>query len=135
MKLKTSKRTMPDPGDSGAMSDLAFLLIIYFMVIAGFQLNQGFLLGLPERGSTTWVEQDDLAVVYMSRSGELSMQGEAYLPEQMQERIYKASQQQPNMTVQLRIAPLAEYQHVVDFIAMIHRLEVDNFSFRMQEHS
>ncbi|AFG38371.1 ExbD/TolR family protein [Spirochaeta africana] len=131
MRLRTRKRQVP--GDSGAMSDLAFLLIIYFMVIAGFQLNQGFLLGLPERGSTTWIQQDDLAVVQMDHRGTLWLRGEAHTSEQLGRMIGSAVARRPNLTVQLQISPEAEYQHVVDFIALMHRLQVDNFSFRLQE--
>lgn len=133
MRLRTRKREIPDPGDSGAMSDLAFLLIIYFMVIAGFQLNQGFLLGLPERGSTTWVQQDDLAAVQMDAAGMLSVQGQQFPAEEAYQLIGELAGQKPNLTVQLRIHPDAEYQHVVDFISMVHRLQIDNFSFDVQE--
>jgi len=39
MKIKRQKNVFQD---SSASSDIAFLLIIYFIVIAGFNVNKGF---------------------------------------------------------------------------------------------
>ena len=46
--------------DSAASSDLAFLLIIYFIVIAGFNINTGFLMNLPAKDSTRVIQREDL---------------------------------------------------------------------------
>ncbi|THB65754.1 MAG: biopolymer transporter ExbD [Spirochaetaceae bacterium] len=133
MKLKTRKRDIASPGDSGVMSDLAFLLIIYFMVIAGFQLNYGFLLSLPEKGGTSWIQEDDLAIISLQADGSIKLRDEVITFDDLGRRIEEQVARRPNMTIQLLIHPQAIYQNVVDILGMVHRLKVENFSFRLQE--
>jgi biopolymer transport protein ExbD len=53
--MKLTRRSGQAGFDSGASSDIAFLLIIYFIVIAGFNINNGFLMNLPEKNSTRFI--------------------------------------------------------------------------------
>jgi biopolymer transport protein ExbD len=62
-------------GDSGASSDLAFLLIIYFIVIAGFNVNKGFLLTLPAKDSQRLIQRDELLRFNLDSGGALSSRG------------------------------------------------------------
>ena len=43
------RHNVEDAGSSGSLNDLSFLLIIFFIVIAGFNVNKGFLLNLPSK--------------------------------------------------------------------------------------
>jgi hypothetical protein len=40
MRIRVARKKPVDPIESGSLSDLAFLLIIYFIVIAGFNVNE-----------------------------------------------------------------------------------------------
>ena len=76
LNLRTRRRARVDVAESGALSDLAFLLIIFFIVIAVFNINSGFLLGLPQRNSVTTVQSDDLMRVAVSAEDRLELDGE-----------------------------------------------------------
>ena len=67
MKLKRTRRQ--GFSDSSASSDVAFLLIIYFIVIAGFNINKGFLINLPAKDSTRLILRDDLMRFEIDRDG------------------------------------------------------------------
>ncbi|MDR0497796.1 MAG: biopolymer transporter ExbD, partial [Treponema sp.] len=73
MKLNRKKRGLY--AESSAASDVAFLLIIYFLVIAGFNINQGFLMNLPARGSTRLILKDDLMRFEMDGNGAIQYHG------------------------------------------------------------
>ena len=121
------------PEDSSAMSDLAFLLIIYFIVIAGFNVNKGCLLNLPAKDSTRLILKDDLMRFELDDAGTLLFQGEAIDPSIVESEIRSAVAYHPNLAVVLTIAPSAPWQRVVSFVELAQRCEVDSFSFTIKK--
>lgn len=74
--IQLMKRRKPDdPADSGALNDISFILIIFFIVIAGFTINKGFLMNLPDKEKPRVVKTEDLLVCNLSASGILSING------------------------------------------------------------
>jgi biopolymer transport protein ExbD len=126
-----SGRRRQPPGDSGASSDIAFLLIIYFIVIAGFNVNRGFLMNLPARDSTRFVKREDLLRFDMERSGALVFRGERRDLARAEGIIRSAAAANPNIALLLRIDPAAPWQQVVSFVELARNLKVDSFSFSM----
>jgi biopolymer transport protein ExbD len=132
MKVRILRRKGIDIGESGTLSDLAFLLIIFFIVIAVFNVNQGFLLGLPRPGSRRIVQKQDLLRVELTRMGELRVEGKLASLKELSSKALAFRQERPNMTVALQIDPETPYQRVVDIIDLVRKLDIDNFSFRME---
>ena len=133
MKIKRRKR-LPF-GDSSASSDVAFLLIIYFLVIAGFNVNMGFLMNLPAKDSTRLILRDDLMRFDMDSSGALSYQGAEMSLSTAEREIRAAVAGQPNLAVVLSIDGEAPWQQVVLFVELAQKLEVEAFSFSMKERT
>ncbi|OHD13970.1 MAG: hypothetical protein A2086_10560 [Spirochaetes bacterium GWD1_27_9] len=131
MNLQKKKRSFIDATESGALSDLGFLLIIYFIVIAGFNINQGFLLNLPQKNSTKIVNVEDITKIYLKPHGELIFDGKTINYDDAKVIIKERVRRSPNMTLLLKIYPDALYQDVVNIINLSKELEIDNFSFSM----
>ncbi len=131
MKIRRKQRTHIDLADSGALSDLAFLLIIFFIVIAVFNINKGFLVELPGKDSTRIVKNDDLLKVILTRDNLLEYSGEVISKTEMENKIGDMRRQHPNMTFALIINPDAEYQGVVEIVEMVRKNGIENFSFTM----
>ncbi len=117
----------------GALNDLSFLLIIYFLVIAGFNVNQGFLLDLPSQDKPRVVHKEDLLRLGVTESGDLTAHGKVLDREALTEIIIQSLTDHPNITVVLSIDPKAPYQKVVDVIHVVRTYQVQNFSFFMAE--
>jgi biopolymer transport protein ExbD len=132
MKLKRRDKT--PFGESSASSDIAFLLIIYFIVIAGFNVNRGFLMNLPAKDSQRLILKDDLMRFDMDEAGMVFYQGQAMDSAGAEREIRVAVAGHPNMAVVLSIDPKAPWQQVVSFVELAQKLEVDSFSFNMREH-
>ncbi|MCL2070429.1 MAG: biopolymer transporter ExbD [Treponema sp.] len=131
MKIKRSGRG--SFRESAASSDLAFLLIIYFLVIAGFNLNVGFLMNLPARDSTRLIPRDDLMRFEMDHEGALFHQEtELSLPE-AERQIRAAAAGNPNFALVLLVDGKAPWQQLVSFVELAQKLNVDSFSFNMRE--
>jgi biopolymer transport protein ExbD len=131
MKIpRKSNRSFPE---SSSSSDIAFLLIIYFIVIAGFNVNKGFLLNLPARDSTRLVLKDDLLRAELDGEGSITLQGEETDWEEAEREIRAAVALRPNVALVLTIAPETAWQSVVSFVEMAQTLNVDSFSFSMKK--
>ncbi len=128
--IKRKKRRI-DIAESGALSDLAFLLIIFFIVIAVFNVNNGFLLGLPQKNSTRIVNTEDIIKINLHADGKILMDREPVTISIMEEIITRNLEDHPNMTILLKINPEVTYQKVVSIIEIVRKLEVENFSFSM----
>lgn len=118
-------------GDSGASSDIAFLLMIYFIVIAGFNINKGFLLTLPAKDSQRLVHKDELFRFYLDSGGRLTLEGESRDLAAAEQDIRRGMAARPNTAVLLTIDPQTPWQAVVEFVELAQNLEVDSFSFVM----
>ncbi|MDR2078106.1 MAG: biopolymer transporter ExbD [Treponema sp.] len=130
--MRFHRRRQEGFADSGASSDIAFLLIIYFIVIAGFNINYGFLMNLPEKDSTRLILKDDLMRFELDRTGSLLYQGEAVNQAAAEQRIRLAVTLRPNLAVVLSVAPETPWQRVVSFVELVQSLNVDSFSFSMK---
>ena len=127
MKLSRPKRL--SYGDSAALSDIAFLLIIYFIVIAGFNINKGFLLNLPAQDSTRFVLKDDLLRFELDGSGELFRQGVAMSFAEAETQISGYLAAHPNLAIVLTVNSETPWQRLVSFVELAQKLEVEAFSF------
>jgi biopolymer transport protein ExbD len=130
MKLKRKEK----PGflETSASSDMAFLLIIYFLVIAGFNVNSGFLMNLPAKDSTRLILKDDLLRFEMDGDGNIS-HNETLISVRAAERLISSAQAgNPNLAVMLSIDPQTQWQPIVSFVELIQDLKIDSFSFSMK---
>jgi biopolymer transport protein ExbD len=133
MKIKRKRKKILNIADSGALSDLAFLLIIFFIVIAVFNVNKGFMLGLPQKGSTKIVNVEDIIKVILTSENELIYNNQNIELSEIEKIVKERLINRPNMTFLLKISPKARYQNVVNVVDSILTLNVDNFSFSMLE--
>ena len=127
------RHNVEDAGSSGSLNDLSFLLIIFFIVIAGFNVNKGFLLNLPSKEKPILVNNEDILKCTLSAEGKLSLDGKEIALEELSEKIQWKLKNFPDMTFLLTINPETPYQRVVEVISTIRQLEVENFSFRMED--
>ncbi len=133
MQIKTKRRKRTDIAESGALSDLAFLLIVFFIVIAVFTVNTGFILGLPRKNSTKIVNVEDIMKINLLEDGSIEQNGEKLTLSRLDEMVTERLTVRPNMTLLLTIEPEVAYQEVVDIIDFVRKKDVDNFSFRLAE--
>jgi biopolymer transport protein ExbD len=133
IRLRTRRRARVDVAESGALSDIAFLLIIFFIVIAVFNINSGFLLGLPRRNAVTTVQSDDLLRVAVSADNTLIVDGRPLEAEELRAAVLARRQRRPNMTLVVAMHPDASYQSLVSLVELARMTDVDNFSFRMAD--
>ena len=132
MIKRPPRRNLEDSSSSGALNDLSFLLIIFFIVIAGFNVNKGFLLNLPSKDKPIVVNTNDILKCELDESGALFLDGQEIQMGSLSQKIGEKLKSQPNMTFLLTINPETHYQKVIDVVSAVRKLKVENFSFRMK---
>jgi len=130
MKLKRRKNIFQD---SSASSDIAFLLIIYFIVIAGFNVNKGFLMNLPAKDSSRLILRDDLLRFEMDTGGNVVYEGDVIQISRAKSIIQAAQKDNPDIAVIITIDGQAHWQNVVDFVELAQDMKIDSFSFSMKK--
>jgi biopolymer transport protein ExbD len=116
---------------NGVLSDLAFLLIIYFIVISGFNVNKGFLMNLPAKDSARLLPKEDILRYELNESGDIIFSDRTISVGRAARDIAAAIKQRPNLAVLLTVAPNAPWKNVVAFIELAENLKVESFSFKM----
>ncbi|GHU41140.1 hypothetical protein FACS1894190_08870 [Spirochaetia bacterium] len=119
--------------ETSALSDLAFILIVYFIVIAGFNTNKGLLMNLPAKDSTRIMVKDDILRYEMDNAGDIFFNGEKQGAELVESTIQKEISLNPNLAVVLSVMPETNWQGVVSFVELAERLNVESFSFKMKQ--
>jgi biopolymer transport protein ExbD len=121
--------------ESSAASDVAFLLIIYFIVIAGFNVNKGFLINLPAKDSTRLILREDLLRFELDEANNIIYNGDIIDIPAARRIIGAAQEANPNLAVMLSINSKTRWQQVVSFVEIAQNLRIDSFSFAMQKES
>ncbi|MDR2543586.1 MAG: biopolymer transporter ExbD [Treponema sp.] len=116
-----------------ATSDLAFLLIIYFIVIAGFNINQGFIMNLPARDSVRSILREELLRFEIDEEGHFLHADNIFDIHQTRVIISTAQKENPNTAVILTIDGKAHWQNVVSFVELAQDLSIEAFSFTMKK--
>ena len=132
MKIKRSKKLTFL--DSSAASDIAFLLIIYFIVIAGFNVNKGFLINLPAKDSQRLILRDDLIRFEMDGEGRIVYEDDIVEINQAKTLIQDAQRENPNIALIISIDGQAHWQNVVFFVELAQDMQIDSFSFSMKRN-
>ncbi|MCL2210311.1 MAG: biopolymer transporter ExbD [Treponema sp.] len=131
--MKLNRRKKQGFLETCAASDLAFLLIIYFLVIAGFNINKGFVMNLPAKDSTRMILREDLLRFDMEANGDIYYSEEIINIHKSKSIIQKAQNDNPNIAVIITINSEARWQNVVDFVELAQDLQIDSFSFSMKK--
>jgi len=110
-------------------SDLAFLLIVYFIVIAGFNINTGFIVNLPARNSVRQVLPEELLRFELDAEGRLLHRGRDIDLAEAGELIGGAREGNADIAVLLTVNPLTGWQEVVSFVELAQNMRIQAFSF------
>jgi len=103
-----------------SMSDIVFLLLIFFMLTSTLVSPNAIKLLLPSSNSRTMAKQT--ITVYINEIGQYFV-GEDYVePELLQEKIYSVIANEVEATVVLRADKTVEVQHVVNVIDAVNQL-------------
>ncbi|MCU0610653.1 MAG: biopolymer transporter ExbD [Candidatus Eisenbacteria bacterium] len=102
---------------SCSLADMAFLLLIFFMVSTAFKTEEGLKIVLPQAEMTKKIQRrQDIRHVWVNRPGVISVDDLPVSPYQMAQFLNKELQSNPTMVVGLRADSDAPYSVVNEIL-------------------
>lgn len=129
MKIKIRRRK-DEEVPASAMSDIAFLLIVFFMVIAVFAVKEGFIIKTPEKDRVVKKAAKDLLKVKLTPTG-IQIAGEPVEKEKFKETLKE--KRQGSRIVVFEIDKKTLYKEVVFVLDTFAELKILDFSMKEAE--
>ena len=137
--LNNKKQKVSDEVPTSSMADIAFLLLIFFLVTTTFPKDKGLAIVLPEQGETQEISQNNILHLIIQPTGIVDvMRGESQQVQQMRadqiEGLWRqAITDNPNLIAAVKTHPDASYEYMVDVLDALHSANADRISLQVLE--
>jgi biopolymer transport protein ExbD len=104
---------------SASMADIAFELMIFFLVATTFDVDTGIGLVLPPAAETTEqvkVKQSDIAKLLVNAAGEVLLDGELITIPQIRETIKNKIKQNPKLIISIKTDRETNYSRYIEVL-------------------
>ena len=137
--LDKKKSKVSDKVPSSSMADIAFLLLIFFLVTTTFPKDKGLAIVLPEEGGEVEVSQRNILHIIIQPSGLVDIKrGESpqvqTTPANGVEAIWRQGvSENPNLIAAVKTHPQAPYKFMVDVLDALHTAGAERISLQLFE--
>ena len=137
--LDKKKSKVSDKVPSSSMADIAFLLLIFFLVTTTFPKDKGLAIVLPEEGGEVQVSQRNILHIIVQSNGLVEIKrGESpqvqTMPANGVEAIWRQEvSQNPNIIAAVKTHPQAPYKFMVDVLDALHTAGAERISLQLFE--
>ena len=124
------KRNRFDEIPSSSMSDIAFLLIIFFMVTTVFAVKQGLVTVLPKKDNQpVMLKKEDILSININSAGLISINSTLTDKSNLYTSI-KSIIEKNEKVVLVKVDKECEYEHVVDVVSALQKAGVNRMSIK-----
>jgi len=101
---------------TSSMADIAFLLIIFFLVTTTMNMDKGLGLVLPPMGSTKEVPKKNICHIWINAAGEIAMEGEPIPFTALRPQVDRRLTENKNLIVSLKADRETDYRVFIDVL-------------------
>ena len=136
--MRFKRGTVNDEIPTASMADIAFLLIIYFMVTTTFAATRGLDFSLPQEEDTPLVDKEESVLIEIQPGGVLMVDNRVMPLSEVLDYLKPKLERNPMKPVIIRPDELAEYGYMVDVFDELRQakdkigIEVKNVSIPTQ---
>ena len=137
--LDKKKSKVSDKVPSSSMADIAFLLLIFFLVTTTFPKDKGLAIVLPEEGGEVAVSSQNILHIIIQPNGLIEVKrGESQqiqtTPASGVEAIWRQDvTANPNLIAAVKTHPAAPYKFMVDVLDALHTAGAERISLQLFE--
>ena len=137
--LKNKKSKVSDEVPSASMADIAFLLLIFFLVTTTFPKDKGLAIVLPEQAEEIEVSQKNILHIIIQANGIVDLKrGESPQLQQVRpndlEGIWRQEvAENANLIAAVKTHPDAPYKFMVDVLDALHTAGAERVSLQLLE--
>ena len=120
-------------------ADIAFLLLIFFLVTTVFPKDKGLSIVLPEESETVAVSQKNILHLIIQANGQVTVKrGESQQEQTMRAADIEGLWRQevaanPNMIAAVKTHPDAPYKFMIDVLDALHSANAERISLQILE--
>jgi biopolymer transport protein ExbD len=136
--MRFKRGSVSDEIPTASMADIAFLLIIYFMVTTTFAATRGLDFSLPQEEDTPLVDKEESVLIEIQPGGVLMVDNRAMQLSEVLDYLKPKLERNPMKPVIIRPDEIAEYGYMVDVFDELRQakekigIEVKNVSIPTQ---
>ena len=136
--MRFKRSTVSDEIPTASMADIAFLLIIYFMVTTTFAATRGLDFSLPQEEDTPLVDKEESVLIEIQPGGVLMVDNRVMPLSEVLDYLKPKLERNPMKPVIIRPDEIAEYGYMVDVFDELRQakdkigIEVKNVSIPTQ---
>ena len=137
--LDQKKSKVSDEIPSSSMADIAFLLLIFFLVTTVFPKDKGLPIVLPEQSEEVAINQKNILFLLIQPNGVVEVKrGESQQIQQVRpgdiDGLWRQeSSQNPNLIAAVKTHPDAPYRFMVDVLDALQTAGADRISLQILE--
>tara|TARA_B100000809_G_C14978796_1_gene473706 strand:- start:490 stop:888 length:399 start_codon:yes stop_codon:yes gene_type:complete len=109
-----------DEVNSSSMADIAFLLLVFFLVTTTISMDKGISLVLPAEGNEMEVNQKNIVNILINESGKILVDEKPRMMSEMKSLIERKIGINPNVIFSVQTHPRTKYQ---DYISLLDELK------------
>ncbi len=137
--LGNKKSRISDEIPSSSMADIAFLLLIFFLVTTTFPKDKGLAIVLPEQAKEQEVSQKNVLHILVNPAGTViirrgeSEQEQTVSPGEVEQIWRQDVAQNPNLIAAVKTHPDAPYRFMVDVLDALQSAAATRISLQILE--
>jgi biopolymer transport protein ExbD len=125
------KKGMGDEISTASMSDIAFLLLIFFLVTTIFAQEMGLPMTLPGQASeTAKIKQDNILNIEVSAQNIIYVDGTRFLVTGIEREVRRRLAANEKLIIQLKVHPDAFYGTMVDVLDELQLADAKKISIK-----
>ncbi len=122
--------------NSSSMADIAFLLLIFFLVTTTISMDQGLNIILPSEGEEMKVKDENISVISINESGKVLFNGqivkETNLDQnniaQLKDLVAQEMARNPKMIFSIQVTPKTIYDHYIKVLDYVKQAKATKIS-------
>jgi len=118
-RKKKKKANIP----TGSLADIAFLLLVFFLVTTTIDTDKGISLVLPEKGQETKVRSKNIASIFINAEGRVMLDEEEIKLSQLEDRAERMLAENENIIFSVKTVSNTKYDV---YIGVIDQLKLAN---------
>ncbi len=116
----TKQRRAVQEINSSSMADIAFLLLVFFLVTTTISMDKGISLVLPSEGNELEVNKKNIVNILMNEKGRVLLDDQPIKVKDIKNLIEKKITQNPNLIFSVQTHPRTKYQ---DYLNVLDQLK------------
>lgn len=122
---------------SSSMSDIAFLLLVFFMTTTIFNVEKGIRVQLPGKGEPTQIKADNVVTIRVRQDGSIYLdakQNPMEIPSlgQLKDELEKRLAANEKLAVIFEVHPEASYDKMIDVFDEIKRANIMRLALKIR---